>query len=170
MQKECIFMPFHINLKKIISLLLSCHYWESLPNVHFLKKCVMYYDNIFPLTSANFIWKKKKNCSMAINYWFYIKSCLWITSVVCSVSVTVLCFVCIIFLLSFNSLLQVPLSALLPASIFHSLLNSKKKSPQTDHGDLKSVNSSPRFCFISAGFLSHLCHAYRLKFFLNGIF
>lgn len=26
MQKECIFMPFHINLKKTISLLLSCHY------------------------------------------------------------------------------------------------------------------------------------------------
>lgn len=32
----------------------------------------------------------KKNCSMAINYWFYIKNCLWVTSVVCSVSVTVL--------------------------------------------------------------------------------
>lgn len=34
---ECIFMPFHINLflKKLISLVLSCHYRESLPNVHF---------------------------------------------------------------------------------------------------------------------------------------
>lgn len=91
-------MPFHTKQQadKLVSLVLSSHHGESLPNVHSEE---MYYDISLPLpfNSANFIWNNNKkrtkqntNCSMAINYWFYIENHLGAALVSLRVSVAVL--------------------------------------------------------------------------------
>lgn len=113
---------------------------------------MMYDDNIFPFTSANFIWKKN-NCSMAINYWFYIENNVWVTSIFTTVSVDTYC-ISGLFCFSLNHCVKAMIDSYFFPLLFHS---SWEENPEGN--DPVFVNCSMSFCFLSvrALFLSSAC-------------
>lgn len=132
MQKECIFMPFHVNLKTKKTLknnfppCFKLSLLRKLTKCSFLKMCYVLRQH-FPLYQCQLhLEKKNNNCSMAINYWFYIENNVWVTSIFTTVSADTYC-ISRLFCFSSSHRFKAMINSYFFPLVFHSVVGRQSR-------------------------------------------